>query len=151
MCLKWIFTIIPIFELITGQYVQHPFGAVSFTKQTYHQPQGFNYVAPSGQYVNVYFGSRQLSSQSAPEENLPSLSSNIFSFNTRVPEVSASFEDPLGWQEQSSSVRVPKQLFSPANSEDDVATDKQIEAYNDYIKEMIRENEQENFNNFVKF
>ncbi|KAK4881664.1 hypothetical protein RN001_004983 [Aquatica leii] len=119
----WIFGFIFLLEVVLGQYVHHPLGAVSFSQNTFYEPHGYNYVAPSGQKVNVYFGSRL----------------------HRVP-LAHNYNQPLfhnGWLLQRSNAPSAKSLFKPANVGDASATNKQIEAYNDYVKELWKEEQED--------
>ncbi|KAF5275818.1 hypothetical protein FQR65_LT04056 [Abscondita terminalis] len=136
MCLKWIVGVIFLIECAIGQYVHHPSGGVSYAQNSFFQPHGYNYVAPSGQKVAIYFGSRSHQSPQTDADNRP-----YFRNNFEHPELSSRFNSDSGWFSQIANSRHKQILFTPAKAGDYAATDKQIEAYNEYLKENQEESD----------
>lgn len=155
-----------ILKGVICQYITHPFGGFSYFTNTHFQPAvGYSYVAPTGQNVNVKFATSAFVHPNQPQISATSnhrtpqfmfqntASSTPLPLSTGIETTSqqqfASFQEP---QAQPAVFRQnlvrrgpvgpprPESLFIPSAGIEQIASDKQIQAYNDFLNQLASEN-----------
>ncbi|KAF2892752.1 hypothetical protein ILUMI_13423 [Ignelater luminosus] len=156
-----------ILKGVICQYITHPFGAFSYFTNTHFQPAvGYSYVAPTGQTVNVKFATSafvhpphrpQISAthnhhipqfqfhNAATPAPLPLSTGAEINSQQQFSNFQAPQVQPAVFGQGLVSTRLarpprPEELFVPATGLEQLASDKQIQAYKDYIKELAADN-----------
>lgn len=115
---------------ISCQFINHPFGGLSYVRDTISRGTGFHYASPSS-HIHGQFP--QAAGSQSTFHGIPGLESQFGFFQPNFGTV-----QNFG-PHAHANVPAPQNLFSPAPKGARAETNKQIQAYNDYLKELIKE------------